>query len=86
MLVRRMRRGRKGAQPRCGYMLPARRSALLTAGFGVDGGMLITAWRLHASCAAIWLLLFRVSLHDVWDPAPASKGENPGTRRWRLYP
>jgi hypothetical protein len=34
--------------------------------------MLITAGRLHASCAAIWLLLFRVSSHDVWDPAPAA--------------
>jgi hypothetical protein len=49
-------------------MLPARRSALSTAGFGVDGGMVITAGRFHASCAAIWLLPFRVSPHDVWDP------------------
>jgi hypothetical protein len=40
--------------------------------------MLITVGRLHASCAAIWLLLFRVRSHDVWDPAPASEGENPG--------
>jgi hypothetical protein len=48
--------------------------------------MLITAGRLHASCAAIWLLPFRVSSHDVWDPAPASEGENPGMRRWRLCP
>jgi hypothetical protein len=86
MLVRWMQQGRKGAQARCDYMLPARRSALSTAGFGVDGGMLITAGRLHASCAAIWLLLFRVSPHDVWDPAPASEGENPKTRRWRLCP
>jgi hypothetical protein len=29
---------------------------------------------------------FRVSSHDVWDPAPVSEGENPGARRWRLCP
>jgi hypothetical protein len=62
------------------------RSALPTAGFGVDGGMLITVGRLHASCAAIWLLPFRVSSHDTWDPAPASAGENPGARRWSPCP
>jgi hypothetical protein len=67
-------------------MLPAWRSTLSTAGFGEDGGMLITAGRLHASCAPIWLLQFRVSSHDVWDPAHVSEGENPGTRRWRLCP
>jgi hypothetical protein len=27
---------------------------------------------------------FRVSSHDVWDPAPVSWGGNPGARRWRL--
>jgi hypothetical protein len=32
--------------------------------------MLITAGRLQVLCAAIWLLPFRVSSHDVWDPAP----------------
>jgi hypothetical protein len=76
----------KGAQPRCGCMLPAWWSTFSTAGFGEDGGTLITVGRLHASCAAIWLLPFRVSPHDVWDPAPASEGENPGTRQWRLCP
>jgi hypothetical protein len=35
--------------------------------------MLVTAGRLYASCAAIWLLPFRVSSHDVWDPALASE-------------
>jgi hypothetical protein len=35
--------------------------------------MLITAGRLHASCAAIWLLLFRVSPLDVWDPPPCRR-------------
>jgi hypothetical protein len=65
-----MRRSQKGAQPWCGCMLPAWRSALSTTGFGEDGGMLITAGRLQVLCAAIWLLPFRVSSHDVWDPAP----------------
>jgi hypothetical protein len=74
MLDHWMRRNQKGAQSRCGCMLPAWRSALSTAGFGDDEGMLITAGRLHASCAVIWLLLFRVSSHDVWDPAPAAGG------------
>jgi hypothetical protein len=74
----------KGAQLRCGCMLPTWRSTFSTAGFGEDGGTLITAGRLHASCATIWLLPFWVSPHDVWDPTPASEGENPGTRQWRL--
>jgi hypothetical protein len=58
----------------------------LPTGFGEDGGMLITAGRLHASRAAIWLLLFWVSLYDMWDLAPVSEGENLGARRWRLFP
>jgi hypothetical protein len=37
-------------------VLPAWRSALSTAGFSEDGGMLITAGRLHASRAAVCLL------------------------------
>jgi hypothetical protein len=28
--------------------------------------------------------VFRVSSHDVWDPAPMLWGGNPGARRWRL--
>jgi hypothetical protein len=32
--------------------------------------VLITAGRLHAPRVAVWLLPFRVSLHDVWVPAP----------------
>jgi hypothetical protein len=36
--------------------------------------------------AAVWLLLFRVSSHDMWDPALVSQGGNPGARRWRLCP
>jgi hypothetical protein len=51
-----MRRSQKGAQPWRGCTLPAWRFALLTAGFGEDGGMLITAGRLHASRAAVCLL------------------------------
>jgi hypothetical protein len=33
--------------------------------------------RLHAPRAAVWLLLFRVSLHDVWDLAPRVVGGGP---------
>jgi hypothetical protein len=44
----------------------------LTAGFGEDGGVLVTVGRLHVSRAVVRLLPFRVSLHDVWDPAPVS--------------
>jgi hypothetical protein len=36
--------------------------------------VLVTAGRLHAPRAAVWLHLFRASLHDVWDPAPVSWG------------
>jgi hypothetical protein len=43
--------------------------------------VLVTAGRLHAPRAADWLLLFRVNLHDVWDPAPVSLGEDPRARR-----
>jgi hypothetical protein len=68
----RMRRSRRGAPPRCGCTPPAWRSALSSAGFGEDGGVLITAGRLHAPRVAVWLLPFWVSLHDVWDPAPVS--------------
>jgi hypothetical protein len=53
-------------------MPPAWRSALATVGFGEGGGVLVTAGRLHAPRAAVWLLLFWASLHDVWDPAPVS--------------
>jgi hypothetical protein len=49
-------------------MPPTWRSALLTAGFGEDGGVLVTTGRLDAPRAVVWLLPFRVSLHDVWDP------------------
>jgi hypothetical protein len=38
--------------------------------------MLITAGRLPASRAAVWLLLFPVRSHDMWDPAPTSEGGN----------
>jgi hypothetical protein len=58
-----MRRSRRGALPRCGCTPPAWRSALSTAGFGEDGGVLVTARRLHAPRAAVWLLPFRVSLY-----------------------
>jgi hypothetical protein len=36
--------------------------------------VLVTAGRLHAPRAAVWLLPFRVSLHDVWDPDPCRRG------------
>jgi hypothetical protein len=44
---------------------------LHAAGLGEGGEMLVTAGRLHAPRAVIWLLLLWVSLHDAWDPAPA---------------
>jgi hypothetical protein len=72
MLGRRTRRSGKGAQPWRGCMFLAWRSALSPAGFGEDEGVLITAGRLHASCAVVWLLPFRVSSYDMWDPAPVS--------------
>jgi hypothetical protein len=67
-----MRRSRRGVPSRCGCTPPARRSALSTADFGEDGGVLVTAGRLHAPRVVVWLLLFRASLPDVWDPAPVS--------------
>jgi hypothetical protein len=64
----------EGVHSRGGCTPPAWQSALSTAGFGEDGGVLVTARRLHAPCAAVWLLPFRVSLYDVWDPAPCRRG------------
>jgi hypothetical protein len=43
-----------------------------TAGLGEDGGVLVTAGRLHAPRTMVWLLLSRASLHVMWDPAPLS--------------
>jgi hypothetical protein len=40
--------------------------------------VLVTAGRLHAPRAAVWLLLFWASLHDVWDPAPCHRGRTLG--------
>jgi hypothetical protein len=54
-------------------MPPAWRSALSPVGFGENGGTLITAGRLPASRAVVWLLPFLVSPHDVWDPAPCQR-------------
>jgi hypothetical protein len=51
-------------------MLPAWRSTLSTTSFGEDEGMLLTARRLHAWRFAFFA--FRVSSHDVWDPALVS--------------
>jgi hypothetical protein len=53
-------------------MPPAWRFALSPAGLGEDGGVLVTAGRLHAPRAAVRLLLSQASLHVVWDPAPVS--------------
>jgi hypothetical protein len=76
------RRSRKGASPWCGCMPPARRSALSPAGLGDSGGMLVTAGLLCAPRAAVRLLLSWASLHDAWDPAPVSLGEDLGAC-WR---
>jgi hypothetical protein len=49
-------------------------------------GPLVTAGRLHAPRAAVWLLLLWAGLHDVWDPAPAPQGEDLGACWRRLSP
>jgi hypothetical protein len=67
-------------------MLPAWRSALSPAGPGDSGGMLVTAGPLCAPRAAVWLLLSWASLHDAWDPAPVSEGEDLGACWRRLSP
>jgi hypothetical protein len=54
-----------------GCMPPAWLPALPPAGLGESGGPLVTAGRLHAPRAAVWLLLLWAGLHDVWDLAPA---------------
>jgi hypothetical protein len=63
-------------------MPPAWLPALSPVGLGKSGGPLVTAGRLHAPRAAVWLLLLWASLHDVWDPAPAPQGEDLGAC-WR---
>jgi hypothetical protein len=60
--------------------------ALSPAGLGESGGMLVTAGRLHAPRAAVWLLLPWTGLHDASDPAPASYGEDLGACWRRLSP
>jgi hypothetical protein len=67
-------------------MPPAWLPALSPAGLGESGGMLVTAGRLHAPRAAVWLLLLWASLHDAWDPAPAPLGEDLGACWRRLSP
>jgi hypothetical protein len=70
-----MTRGRVGSRRSAptwrGCMPPAWLPALSPAGLGESGGTLVTAERLHAPCAAVWLLLPWASLHDAWDLAPA---------------
>jgi hypothetical protein len=70
-----MTRGRVGSRRSAstwrGCMPPAWLPALSPAGLGESGGTLVTAGRLHAPCAAVWLLLPWAILHDSWDPAPA---------------
>jgi hypothetical protein len=48
--------------------------SLLPAHLGKSGGSLVTAGRLSAPRAAVWLLLPRAGLHDMRDPAPAPQG------------
>jgi hypothetical protein len=62
---------RRGAPTWRGCMPSAWLPALSSAGLGESGGALVTAGRLHAPRASVWLLLLWASLHDVWDPAPA---------------
>jgi hypothetical protein len=47
---------------------------LSLVGLGESGGSLVTAERLSAPRAAVWLLLLRVGLHGMRDPAPAPQG------------
>jgi hypothetical protein len=77
---------RRGAPTWRGCMPPAWLPALSPAGLGESGGMLVTAGRLHAPRAAVWLLLLWASLHDAWDPAPAPLGEDLGACWRRLSP
>jgi hypothetical protein len=77
---------RRGEPTWRGCMPPAWLPALSPAGLGEGGGMLVTAGRLHAPRAAVWLLLLWVSLHDAWDPAPVPWGEDLGACRRRLSP
>jgi hypothetical protein len=49
-------------------------SPLSPVGLGKSGGLLVTAGRLRAPCAAVWLLLLGAGLHDMRDPAPAPQG------------
>jgi hypothetical protein len=67
-------------------MSPAWLPALSPVGLGKSGGPLVTAGRLHAPRAAVWLLLLWASLHDAWDPAPALQGEDLGACWRRLSP
>jgi hypothetical protein len=62
-----------GSGPPCwaGCMPPAWLPALSPAGLGKSGEPLVTAGRLYAPRAAVWLFLPWADLHDVWDPAPA---------------
>jgi hypothetical protein len=77
---------RRGAPTWCGCMPPAWLSALSPAGLGESGGMLVTARQLRAPRAAVWLVLPFASLHDAWDPAPVSWGEDLRARWRRLSP
>ena len=47
-------------------MPPSWLPALSPVGLGKSGGPLVTAGRLHAPRAAVWLLLLWASLHDAW--------------------
>jgi hypothetical protein len=72
MLDRQLQRSRKGARPWCGCTLLAWRSALSTAGFGEDEGVLITAGGYMLSVRRSAFFAFWVNSYDVWDPAPVS--------------
>jgi hypothetical protein len=67
-------------------MPPAWLPALSPVGLGKSGGPLVTAGRLRAPRATVWLLLLWASLHDAWDLAPAPQGEDLGACWRRLSP
>jgi hypothetical protein len=59
---------------KCAHLARLHAACMATRPFarwsGQSGGPLVTAGRLRAPRAAVWLLLLWAGLHDMWDPAP----------------
>jgi hypothetical protein len=67
-------RSRRSASTLRGCMPPAWLPAPPARWSGQKWGSLVTAGRLCAPRAAVWLLLLGAGLHDMRDPAPESQG------------